>query len=125
MKDTTDKDHRTQVDRAAEYSGKIWRNAQRLVFYRKILADPTVKNLLTVLHLVARRAKTRKSFSKVAEAYAVFFSSLTNEAAGWQRAPVGTPFQNHLLNLVLLDENSFSLLAEIHAFGTFGGSFTC
>jgi hypothetical protein len=59
---------------------------------------------------------------KLAEAYALFFSALSMKAASNGEAPVGNPWQNHLLDLVLSDENSFSHRSATTQARTFGSS---
>jgi hypothetical protein len=85
------------------------RRAQQLVIYRKILADPIVSAFLKLLDCVTQNKKaTPKRLLKMAEAYASFFSGLALKVQASNAPRVGTPLQNHLMELILTDENVFS-----------------
>ena len=87
--------------------------AQRLVVYRSILSDPVVSSLLELLDQLCRNSKpTRKALLRITESYATLFSGLANRAATKCVCRLGTPWQDHLLNLILKDENLLSLQAQ-------------
>src|SRR5262245_46586248 len=85
------------------------RAAQHLVIYRKVLSDPVVASLLELLDQLSRNAKlTRQALLRITESYAAFFSRLAERTATAGLYGVGTPWQDHLLDLILNDENVFS-----------------
>lgn len=85
----------------------------RLVLYKGILQDPVVKAWLDLVGvLLAPRTCPESVHEKLTSAYAKFFSCLGEEASWDSTNRVGSPWQNHLLNLILNDENPFSRRAE-------------
>lgn len=103
----------SEVDDAIESLRSLIRQAHRLVIFRAVLRDPVVAALLDFLEgITGSRAHTAKVTKRVAASYASFFTGLASQAVSAQEACVGTPWQNHLLNLVLRDENPFSRGAE-------------
>jgi len=101
---------------------KATESASSLVIFRQILEDPVVARMIEFLDLIVHdRSQSWQNSRKLAEAYALFFSALAMKAASNREAPVGNPWQNHLLDLVLSDENAFSRRsASVHvkAFGS-------
>ena len=92
---------------------KALRDAQHLVIYRGLLSDPVVSSFLELLDTLGRNAKlTRKALLRINESYAMFFSRLAQRTASTCRYGLGTPWQDHLLDLILNDENLFSALAQ-------------
>jgi len=92
---------------------KAWRAAQQLVIYRRVLCDPIVSSLLELLDRLSRNAKfTRKALLRVNESYATLFSRLAEKTAGGHGYGLGTPWQDHLLDLIFNDENPFSSQAH-------------
>ncbi len=111
------------VDDAIESLRSLIRQAHRLVIFRAVLRDPVVAALLDFLEGIAgSRAHTAKVAKRVAASYAAFFAGLASQAVSAQEAAVGTPWQNHLLNLMLRDENPFSRGAEGHGLDRMGPS---
>jgi uncharacterized protein len=108
----TSADNHEQTDASARLS-KALRGAQQLVIYRKVLSDPIVASFLDLLEQLSRGGKlTRKGQLRMTESYATFFSGLAERTV---RSPVfglGTPWQDHLLELVLNDENLFSFQSQ-------------
>ena len=97
------------------------RQAHRLVIFRSGVRDPVVAALLDFLEGIAGgRLHTAKVARRVAASYSSFFAGLCSQAVPGREAAVGTPWQNHLLNLVLRDENPFSWGAERHGMGRLG-----
>src|SRR5262245_44203122 len=91
---------------------KVLHVAQQIVIYRGILADPIMRALLELLDSVgSKRGRGRKTLNRIAESYAHFFSRLAAKAEFACEVRVGTPLQNHLLDLILGDENTFSIKA--------------
>jgi len=102
---------------------KALRATQQLVIYRNVLSDPIVSSLLELLDQLCRNTKlTRKGLLRLAESYATFFSRLAEKAAISCRYGVGTPWQDHLLDLILNDENLFSSLSQHCSSGDLGRS---
>jgi uncharacterized protein len=101
---------------------KAIESASSLVIYRQILQDPVVARMIEFLDLIAHDPSQSWQHSrKLAAAYALFFSALATKAASNREAPVGNPWQNHLLDLVLNDENAFSYRSasvRVKAFGS-------
>ncbi len=111
------------VDDAIESLRSLIRQAHRLVIFRAVLRDPVVAALLDFLEGIAgSRAHTAKVAKRVAASYAAFFAGLASQAVSAPEAAVGTPWQNHLLNLVLRDENPFSRGSEGHGLDRLGPS---
>jgi len=93
---------------------RIIRSASSLVIYRGILKDPVAAGMLSLLEGIVLDSRESPEYSKIlAEAYALFFSALSTKATSNGRDTVGNPWQNHLLDLVLSDENVFSFQAEL------------
>jgi predicted AAA+ superfamily ATPase len=102
---------------------KVLRGAQQLVIYRGILADPIMRALLELLDSVgSKRGRGCKRLNRIAESYARFFSRLAAKAEAGCEGRVGTPLQNHLLDLILGDENTFSTKAQSCGLVEFGKS---
>jgi len=88
--------------------------ASSLVIYRGVLRDPVAARMIGFLERMALDSrKSTEYFRNLAEAYALFFSALSMQVVSSRETPVGSPWQNHLLDLVLSDENPFSLHAEL------------
>ena len=102
---------------------KISQGAQHLVIFRGILGDPTVCDLLDLLDAVTGESKASKKVArKIAQSYASFFSGLATKAERRQEPGFGNPWQNHLIDLILNDENPFTRKAEQPELGDFGDS---
>ncbi len=111
----------SEVDDAIESLRSMVRQAHRLVIFRSVVRDPVVAALLDFLEGIAGgRLHTAKVARRVAASYSSFFAGLCSQAVPGREAAVGTPWQNHLLNLVLRDENPFSRGAERHGMGRLG-----
>ena len=111
------------VDDAIESLRSLVRQVHRLVIFRTVLRDPVVAALLDFLGGIAgSRLHTAKVSRRVAASYASFFSALASQAVPGREVAVGTPWQNHLLNLMLCDENPFSRGAEGHGLNRLGPS---
>src|SRR4026208_352354 len=92
---------------------KALRAAHRLVIYRKILSDPIVSSLLDLLDQLDRNARlTRKGLLRMTESYATFFSHLAEKTVLKRSFGLGSPWQDHLLDLIFNDENLFSSQAQ-------------
>ena len=103
--------------------GKVLHSANRLVIFRAILADPAAARMLELLELIVEDSPRSLSYSKkLAETYALFFSALSDHAELESERLVGNPWQNHLLDLIASDQNSFSHKAELAGFSSFGES---
>jgi predicted AAA+ superfamily ATPase len=100
---------------------KVVRAASSLVIYRGILKDPVAAGMLGLLERIVSDSRESPEYSKnLAEAYALFFSTLSTKATSNRKAPVGNPWQNHLLDSVLTDENVFSFQADSARIGNLG-----
>src|SRR5688572_15337875 len=85
---------------------KVLRAARQLVIYRKVLFDPAVSSLLQLLDQLDRNAKlTRKGVLRITESYATFFCRLAERTALRRPFGLGSPWQDHLLDLIFNDEN--------------------
>ncbi len=97
--------------------------AQTLVIYRAILNDSVVVAKLQMLEEIITSSQVATPTSKkLYQAYASFFSALAASAEFDSDTPVGTPWQNHLLDLILASENPFSRKAEVDGFECLGPS---
>jgi len=98
---------------AVETLSKALRAAHQLVIYRGILSDPTVSSMVELLDRLTRNTKhTRKTRLRLTESYARLFSRLAERTATRVSYGLGTPWQDHLLDLILTDENLFSSQAQ-------------
>jgi uncharacterized protein len=117
----TSPENRTETKGTVSLSQTL-RAAQQLVIYRSIMSDPIVSALLELLDQLSRTAKlTRKGLLRINEAYAVVFSRLAENAAS-RSCGVGTPWQDHLIELILADENLFSSQVQRGGLGELGKS---
>ena len=92
---------------------RVATHASQLVLFRGILMDPVITGMRELLRAIIDEGRlTAIGFERVAEAYALFFSRLAGTAREENEQPVGSPWQNHLMNLILDDENPFTLQAE-------------
>lgn len=82
--------------------------AQSLTVYRSILDDDIVRKYLDMLESIFNEEAATVTVSKSHE----FISSLLKGTAAYREPLVGNLWQNHILNLILLDENPFSLRCE-------------
>jgi hypothetical protein len=102
---------------------KAHRSASRLVLYRGIRRDPVVHALAELLKSVlAGESLSSDPSDGIAGAYSSFFTALAEAARKNPHPSVGSPWQSHLLELVLNDENSFSRLAEEYPLEEIGES---
>ena len=102
---------------------KALRAAQQLVIYRKVLSDPIVSSLLELLDQLDRNTKlTRKGLLRITESYATFFSRLAERTALRRPFGLGSPWQDHLLDLIFNDENLFSSRSQVCSPGNLGKS---
>lgn len=114
-------DSRTTASRA--HLQEVLFQAQQLVLFRGILADPILVNLVELLDFVSREPKSgRRERERISRSYAHFFSRLASKAESAGPPAAGTPWQNHLLDLVLSDENVFSSKAQHFGLEAFGKS---
>ncbi|MEW6661918.1 MAG: ATP-binding protein [Bacillota bacterium] len=82
----------------------LYKNARRLVIYRSILRDPACCSILELLKLLD---KEESNAALVVDNYHSLVASLASTAEN-DCHQVGDTWQNHLLNLILWDENPFS-----------------
>jgi predicted AAA+ superfamily ATPase len=82
----------------------LYRNARRLIIYRSILEDPACATVLDLLQLLAQKESDAEA---VVDAYHSLVASLATCAEN-NCYQVGNTWQNHLLNLILWDENPFT-----------------
>ena len=102
---------------------KALRAARRLVIYRKILSDPIVSSLLDLLDQLDRNARpTRKGLLRMTESYATFFSHLAEKTVLKRSFGLGSPWQDHLIDLIFNDENLFSSKMQCWGVGDLGKS---
>ena len=80
-----------------------------LVIFRGLLEDPIVAHFLELLRLLEKDGKwSPKRIWKIGESYAGFFSGLARLSQDSLEPTMGTVWQDHLLNLILDNENPFS-----------------
>lgn len=89
-----------------------------LVVYRKILGDQAFKVLRKIIKMVSADEITPKTVLK----YHEFLSLLVKEGESEAKIIAGNLWKNHLLNLVLSDENPFSLKCETSGLAGVGNS---
>lgn len=113
----------SEVDDAIESLRSLIRRVHQLVIFRAVLRDPVVAALLDFLEgLAGNRIHTAKVARRVAASYSSFITGLASKAVPGGDPSVGTPWQNHLMNLVLRDENPFSRGAEGYGLECLGPS---
>ena len=89
--------------------GETYQAGSHLVIFRGILEDPIVAHLMELLRFLAADGKPGlRTTRRIADSYAGFFSGLARLGQDLQEPSVGTVWQDHLLNLILDDENPFS-----------------
>ena len=81
---------------------------ERLVIYRNIYYDDVVQSFLSL----ADKLLKNDSSSDLINAYHSFFGLLAAETELSIYPQVGNPLQNYLINLILIDENTFSVKAQ-------------
>jgi predicted AAA+ superfamily ATPase len=102
---------------------KALRAAHQLVIYRRILSDPILSALVELLDQLDRNARlTRKGVLRLTESYATFFSRLAEKTALRRPFALGSPWQDHLLDLIFNDENLFSSQSQYCSLGDLGKS---
>lgn len=84
---------------------------RRLSIYRGLRRDPSVQTLQEILKLI----ESDRTAAAVVDAYHQLFAQLIALVEFSREEPVGDSWQDHLLNLILADENSFSRKAELGA----------
>ena len=113
----------SEVDEVIDSIRKLLVRVNQLVIFRGVLQDPVVVALIDCLGgMVTNRLHSTKIFSRVARNYASFFAGLVSEVEFGQESYMGTPWQNHLLNVILHDENLFSRKAECNRMNELGKS---
>lgn len=98
---------------------KAWLGSKCLTLYRGILQDPCCQAFLHVLDLARTEAIDASDLLK---AYHCLVATLADEAENAPATPVGDTWQDHLLNLILRNENPFSRQAEFTALTLMGAS---
>lgn len=88
------------------------RAARGLVLYRSILKDPVCREMIRFLKAVAGQAEP----DEILDIYGELFSQLSEKAEEAKGEPVGDAWQNHLLELILFDDNAFSRQAAAFPF---------
>ena len=115
----------SEVDDAIESLRTIVHKAHQLVLFRGVLQDPVVAALLDFLGgITGERLHSTRVVRRVAKSYSSFFVGLASQTGPGREMTVGTPWQNHFLNVVLRDENPFSRGAERHGMHRLGSSLT-
>jgi predicted AAA+ superfamily ATPase len=121
MKKTSANNHE-QTDANARLS-KALHAGRQLVIYRHVLTDPIVASFLDLLEQLSRADKrTKKGQLRMTESYATFFSGLAERTVRRRAFGLGTPWQDHLLELILIDENLFSSQSQDSSLGGPGES---
>ena len=82
--------------------------AKSLVIYRGILNDPIVKKFVQILERTLRETPDPGLISD----YHEFFSTLVIQSETYKGPTVENLWKDHILNLILADENPFSLKSE-------------
>jgi uncharacterized protein len=102
-----------RFEEAIDSLRRVVANVSQLVLFRRILKDPVITGMMELLRAIIDEGRlTTSGFERVAEAYALFFSRLAEAFREEPGHTVGSPWQNHLLNLIINDENPFSLQVE-------------
>ncbi|HEY8418214.1 MAG TPA: ATP-binding protein [Limnochordales bacterium] len=96
--------------------------AQRLVLFTGVLADPAGQAFLRLMELLDQSRGGWTSSEPVWEAYGSLFRLLAADVELGTQAPVGDPWQNHLLERLLGDENPFSRKAAVAGLAAMGPS---
>ncbi|BAF60209.1 predicted ATPase [Pelotomaculum thermopropionicum SI] len=92
------------------------RAARGLAVYRNILKDPVCLALVRFIEAVTGAARPEE----VLESYCNLFFLLSEKALETKEEPVGDAWQNHLLQLLLYDDNAFSRAAAAASFDSLG-----
>jgi predicted AAA+ superfamily ATPase len=82
----------------------LYKNAKRLIIYRSVLEDPAC---CTILKLLKMLDEEEKDAALVVDTYHRLVANLATIAENYSYQ-IGDTWQNHLLNLILWDENPFS-----------------
>ncbi len=83
---------------------KVLRAVRGLVLYRGIIKDPVFAAMLRFLEVAAGKAEP----DEILDAYGELFFRLAGQEEGAPGVPLQDAWQNHLLDLILFDDNAFS-----------------
>lgn len=97
------------------------RRVEGLHVFRGVLQDEIGRSFLNLLSILAVEGRAGDRDAIIAS-YAQLFSLLAGEVELRKEPTVGDPWQNHLLDRLLSDENPFSLKAQRASFDTMGPS---
>lgn len=92
--------------------------ARGLTVYRGVMEDPVCRAMVVFLEKVAGQA----SMEQVLDSYGEIFHLLSVKALEEREEPVGDAWQNHLLNLILFNDNPFSEAAAAAPYERLGRS---
>lgn len=91
---------------------RLLRRLQTIHLYRNVLKDEIGQGYLGLLELLATEDSAQPARTALLSAYAGLFSLLARDVELHKRPLAGDPWQDHLLDRLLSDENPFSLKAQ-------------
>lgn len=91
---------------------RILRRLQTLHLFRNVMEDEVGRAYIGLLDLLASDEITPSGRSAILASYARLFSLLAKDVDVRKGPQVGDPWQNHLLDRLLADENPFTLKAQ-------------
>jgi hypothetical protein len=94
------------------------RSARSLVLYRNIISDPACRDWLNFIESVAGG----KPADEILNMYCELFFCLTQQTGPAEGGFTGDAWQDHLLKLLLYDDNAFSRGASLYPLGKLGPS---
>lgn len=92
--------------------------ASSLTLYRNVMEDPVCRAMVVFLEQVAGQASPRQILNSYGEVYYL----LAAKAVVEREQPAGNAWQNHLLNLILFQDNPFSEAASLVPYDQLGSS---
>lgn len=92
--------------------------AKSLTLYRNIMEDPVCRSMIAFLEKVT----SNTSMEQILDSYGEIFHLLSGNAVIAGEKPVGDAWQNHLLNLILYQDNPFSEAAALVPYERIGRS---
>lgn len=101
----------------AEYAGAL-RSARSLVLYRNIISDPVCRTLLRFLESVTGNGQA----DEVLDVYSELFFLLSQQVELSEGSFTGDAWQDHLLKLLLYDDNAFSRGVSLYSLEKLGPS---
>lgn len=101
---------------------RLLRRLQTIHLFRNVLQDEVGQSYVGLLELLSIEDSTQPARTALLSAYAHLFSLLARDVELHRRPLAGDPWQDHLLDRLVADENPFSLKAQHVAIDAMGPS---